>query len=110
MQNNQLPTKSHVQFEDNSSDLKYFYELNHSCNVKCLLHMAQSNGCLVGMGRQYADPVVAAATLDFLNHNKTKLMTAHSALLPQVHWILFSYRQVHYFGFLKNRCLFQELA
>lgn len=46
--------------------------------------MAQLNGCLVGMGRQYSDPVVAAATLDFLNHNKTKLMTAHAALLPQV--------------------------
>ena len=69
---------------DNSNDLKYFYELNHSCKVKCLLHMAQLNGCLVGMGRQYSDPVVAAATLDFLNHNKTKLMTAHAALLPQV--------------------------
>lgn len=35
------------------------------------------------LSRQYADSVVAAATLDFLNHNKEKLLLSHSALLPQ---------------------------
>jgi hypothetical protein len=35
--------------------------------------------------RQYADPIVAAATIDFLNQNKTKLLLAHATLLPQVH-------------------------
>ncbi len=35
--------------------------------------------------RQYADPTVAAATIDFLNQNKTKLLVAHATLLPQVH-------------------------
>ncbi len=34
--------------------------------------------------RQYADPTVAAATIDFLNQNKTKLLLAHATLLPQV--------------------------
>jgi AP-5 complex subunit zeta-1 len=33
--------------------------------------------------RQYADPTVAAATIDFLNQNKTKLLLAHATLLPQ---------------------------
>lgn len=35
------------------------------------------------LSRQYADPVVAAATLDFLSRNKKKLLLSHSALLPQ---------------------------
>ena len=93
---------------DNSNDLKYFYELNHSCKVKCLLHMAQLNGCLVGMGRQYSDPVVAAATLDFLNHNKTKLMTAHAALLPQVRSTSSFVHTSPYLGVLKNCYLFSR--
>lgn len=37
---------------------------------------------------QYADATVASATLAFLNNNKTKLMVAHPALLPQVPYIL----------------------
>jgi len=35
------------------------------------------------LSRQYADPIVAAATIDFLNQNKTKLLLAHATLLPQ---------------------------
>jgi AP-5 complex subunit zeta-1 len=35
------------------------------------------------LSRQYADPTVAAATIDFLNQNKTKLLLAHATLLPQ---------------------------
>lgn len=35
------------------------------------------------LSRLYANPVVAGATVDFLNHNKKKLLLSHSALLPQ---------------------------
>lgn len=72
--------------------------------------MAHSIGCLVGMGRQYADPVVAAATLDFLNHNKTKLMTAHAALLPQVRRIsCFVHTNPYFWCFEEMLSLFKNL-
>eukprot|EP00250_Pteridium_aquilinum_P006934 c16755_g1_i1 orf=84-1790(+) len=35
------------------------------------------------LSRLYADRSVAAATLEFLNHNKRKLLLSHPALLPQ---------------------------
>lgn len=33
---------------------------------------------------EFADPVVAKATLDFLNWNKKKILTSFPTLLPQV--------------------------
>ncbi|KAK3199534.1 hypothetical protein Dsin_022949 [Dipteronia sinensis] len=36
------------------------------------------------LSREFADPVVAEATLDFLNSNKKKLLSSFPALLPQV--------------------------
>ncbi|RZR81239.1 hypothetical protein BHM03_00007428 [Ensete ventricosum] len=33
--------------------------------------------------REFADPVVAKATLDFLNLNKAKLLSSFPTLLPQ---------------------------
>ncbi|KAL3684045.1 hypothetical protein R1sor_002067 [Riccia sorocarpa] len=41
------------------------------------------------LSRLYADPAVAKATLEFLNHNKTKLLLFHPALLPQFFPLLF---------------------
>ncbi|CAK7338388.1 unnamed protein product [Dovyalis caffra] len=35
------------------------------------------------LSREFADPVVAEATLDFLNVNKKKILTSFSTLLPQ---------------------------
>ena len=62
------------------------------------------------MGRQYSDPVVAAATLDFLNHNKTKLMTAHAALLPQVCWTsCFVQTSPYFWCFEELLSLFKDL-
>lgn len=34
---------------------------------------------------EFADPVVARATLDFLNANKRKLLSSFPTLLPQVY-------------------------
>lgn len=34
--------------------------------------------------REFADPVIAKATLDFLNLNKAKLLSSFPTLLPQV--------------------------
>ncbi|KAH7546664.1 hypothetical protein FEM48_Zijuj01G0225600 [Ziziphus jujuba var. spinosa] len=53
---------------------------------ECVLHDADPNlrtffrSCL---SREFADPVVAEATLDFLNVNKKKLITSFPTLLPQ---------------------------
>ncbi|KAK9942378.1 hypothetical protein M0R45_008047 [Rubus argutus] len=35
------------------------------------------------LSREFADPVVAEATIDFLNVNKKKLLTSFPTLLPQ---------------------------
>ncbi|KAK2639560.1 hypothetical protein Ddye_027355 [Dipteronia dyeriana] len=39
--------------------------------------------CRLCLSREFADPVVAEATLEFLNSNKKKLLSSFPALLPQ---------------------------
>ncbi|KAJ0102406.1 hypothetical protein Patl1_04288 [Pistacia atlantica] len=51
---------------------------NGTVTYEFLYHMQKEPGC------EFADPIVAEATLDFLNVNKRKLLSSFPTLLPQV--------------------------
>ncbi|KAJ0045249.1 hypothetical protein Pint_04214 [Pistacia integerrima] len=50
---------------------------NGTVTYEFLYHMQKEPGC------EFADPIVAEATLDFLNVNKRKLLSSFPTLLPQ---------------------------